>query len=825
MTYAKARKIRVAERDRSLDLSDWVWPTAVPPGWEQREGHLRRVIKADVSPPPQIIPVELEELILRFPSAPLHGFQRLHEHHVQLDGPEHFHSFRVLRTSDPTQTLVPVKRIFLMHTGLNERDTMGLYYRLASQLVQADPATVCIVRPFPGHMTRYPFQAFGETPLDRYLADGSHLFRQFLRFMLETQWLLSTIARRSSYRAPSGANLLAEAEEPALSRLNPDVLADEMFEAWMSLHRASATTFAAEGAEHQSSRTEVGSAKVERGMFVDAITTLRGVLHLDRDYEPASGRLDLTTNGTPARPTDPALHVLGYSLGGFAAQSVFMSWPFLVASCSTLLAGGALRELAPTAFADPEEWQTVLHSLRYELDDRMMSDHLGIEASHVAGIDRSLFTYFKRTFYEVFQQEYRGSFQTRLEAFHQRMLFIVGGNDPVVRPQTVLESAPKSGVNLLEIGNLTHFLEGRASSREEEASRTFWLPEISSLIGRFAANAAEDQQAELAATWFDARMERPVLSREQFSDRYRDHAGIGLRRLLPAEEIAINREGALPGALFERCLEDLLDRVDSEEEQEEGVLFILRNEVPPVLLHPSVVREKAAALYHDDLSIARYCHGVAARREYIERHIDRICFVLPWNARSVMTYMDFDRANPSQSESAGGQVAPELVADDVWDYTLQQFRRITGTRKPDGTASIRVFNGNHELPRDKVNADLLALAEQFAGNERLERVASMPDCWMWVSRQSLVGAGRLSVERAVTSIAGWAAEVGKDTDSMLELITARDIRLVNISRARYNPRFRGRLVVDAAAARKLVLHAALCVWRSAAFIETDGAFA
>ena len=82
---------------------------------------------------------------------------------------------------------------------------MGLYYRLASQLIAQGPETVCIVRPFPGHMTRYPFQAFAETPLDLYLWDGSHLFRQFLRFMVETQWFLSAIVRRSWPSQPKRA--------------------------------------------------------------------------------------------------------------------------------------------------------------------------------------------------------------------------------------------------------------------------------------------------------------------------------------------------------------------------------------------------------------------------------------------------------------------------------------------------------------------------------------------------------------------------------------------------------------------------------------------
>lgn len=772
------------------------------------------------------MPVALEELILRFPSAPLHGFQRLHEHHVMLGISENFHSFRVLRSADPAQQLKPIDRIFLMHTGLNERDTMGLYYRLASQLVKSEPSTVCIVRPFPGHMTRYPFQAFGETPLDRYLADGSHLFRQFLRFMIETQWLLSAIVRRSSYRSPSGADLLGESAETATSRLNPEVLADVMFDAWMALHRASAETFAAEGRGHQPKRPLVARPIADREMVLQAITTLRDVLNLERDYPPCTG--DLTTSDEQS--DEPTIHVLGYSLGGFAAQSVFMSWPFLVSSCATVLAGGALRELAPTAFADPEEWQTVLHSLRYELDDRMMSPYLGVTAEAVAGVSRDHFTYFKRTFYEVFQQEYRGSFQSRLEAFRQRMLFIVGGNDPVVRPQTVLESAPKGGLNLLEIGGLGHFLGERASNPDEEASRSFWLPEMAALINRFAGSVARTQAAERPVTWFDADMKMP----ERTSAHDDDDASVDgprLRRLSPAELIAINREGALPGGVFERCLEDLLDRVALSPASEsgvsapadEGVLFALRNEIPHVLLHPSVVREKAAAMYHDDLSIAKYCQGVAVRRRYIERHIDRICVVLPWNARSIMTYIDINSGYPSQSESAGGQVAERLAEGSVWEEAERRCHVLT--QAPGGAHSVRMFDGNPILPETSELGRLLKLAEEYSGREPLERVASMPDCWVWMSRRLLFGESlRPTIGAALNALPFAVPEIAATATTMRDAIQTDSVRIISVSRARYNPRFRGRLLVDARAARKLLLHAALCLCRSQSIADDGVAF-
>lgn len=47
------------------------------------------------------------------------------------------------------------------------------------------------------------------------------------------------------------------------------------------------------------------------------------------------------------------------------------------------------------------------------------------------------------------------------------------------------------------------------------------------------------------------------------------------------------------------------------------------------------------------------------------------------------------------------------------------------------------------------------------------------------------------------------------------------MRIVTVSRARYNPQFRGRLIVEGSKARKLLLHAALCLGSSQA-VSVDG---
>lgn len=827
--YADAARVQPLERDHKLDLTAAGWPCSGPEGWACADDGLRRFIVAD----PAILPAPIEESVVRFPSAPAHGLQRLHEHHVQLESSEQFHTFRIIRSADPERAAEPISRIFLMHTGLNERDTMGLYYRLSSRLIAKDGNTACIVRPFPGHLTRYPFQAFAETPLDLYLWDGSHLFRQFMRFMIETRWLLSTLARRSSYRCASGANLLGEHDDIEKSRLNPEVLAEEMATEWDSLQEASRATAegevdegAAEGG--QPKRTGVGDPLTDRTPILSAIETVRNVLKLDEHFEAMDGELE------DAKGRDePDLHVLGYSLGGFTAQSVFMSWPFRIASCSTVLAGGALRELAPTGFADPEEWQTVLHSLRYELDDRMMSEHLGANSKSVAGIDRDLFTYFKRTFYEVFQQEYRGSMETRYEAFGERMLFIVGGNDPVVRPESVLQSGPKGGLNLLEVGNLGHYLQDPGGDRNGEDQQAFWLPEMATLIHSLANKAAAELHAQRELTWFDRKMARPKLTRDEWNTAIaaikreregEDEMGESVvRPLSPTELIAIEQDGALPGELFERCLDDLLYRVSQDKG---GVLFVLRNEVPTAFLPPQAVRETAAALYHDDLSISRYCHGVEARRKVVDKHIGKICLVLPWNAQSIMRRMDLQRAYPSQAESAGGLVPDRPDNDLVWSKSLNRCFELAQDKR--GTDSIRMFDGRQPfVPSGRHQKTLATRVSRFTPAKDFVDVPSLPDCWIWVSNGRLGSSeDEATVPSAVEDVVRSANVACETPEDMLRAIRGEDVRIVNVSRARYNPRFRGRLVVDGKAARKRFLHAALCVVMSQAINrESESKFA
>lgn len=793
--YEDAIAIQVAERDFELEPNKADWPdkSALPEGWIPAEGVLHRnVAEVDGEKNPEKeLAGQLKESILRFPSAPIHGLHRLHEYHVNQGEAENFHTYRLLEHPDRDK---PVERVFLLHNGLNETQSVGLYYRLASHLIHKgkEKTTACLLRPFPGHLTRSRFYRYAETPLDHYLWDGSHLFRQFLRYMIETQWLLSVLARRSSYRCISGLNLLQEEREPDGSRLDDAPLAAAIQEAWRALNE--------KGEKRESAPR---GEPPEDAAFIQAVASLRSALQLETRL---GGDFD------PEVQEKPSIHVIGYSLGGFMAQSVFMSWPFLVASCSTLLSGGALRELAPTAFADPEEWQTVLHSLRYELDEAMMSGGYGRdEEDRVAGIEHDLFLFLKSTFYEVFQQEYRGSFQTRLAAFRRRMLFVVGGNDPIVRPQSVLDSGPPDGINMFAIGGLGHFLESKTNDQEEEEQRNFWIPEIGRLIGSLADDAAPRQHNEREETWLDEKMHFQRKSTSPVS------------RLSIAERLAVQGQGALSSALFQRHLDDLLVRASKGE----GLLFILRNEAPTVLLDKDAVQEHAAALHHNDAAIAEYVKGVAGRRDLMLEQTTRehMCLLLPWNAKAIMEQIDEYPGHPSQAEGAGGQMPSQTNVEDTWTTFHETLDELADESTPE---AVRICDG--ELGVDwgglpEVDTmDLARVAREKLNTSNGRAVTpSLPDCWVWLSWDFLrheeseslsISAGRKELCRRVPG-------EYQDKKKIANKLRDDSLRIVTVSRSRYNPRYRGRIVVQPGAAAGLLFHATLCIASSIPLADYD----
>jgi len=214
-------KILPRERDLRLQLSDPSWPEGncplgaeggeSPPAgaepWQRNPGFLYRSITVEREP--------LWEVMLRFPSAPLYGLHQSPPRFPRIENRSNFHTLRVIGTLPKTPKDQPLPRerirdVYLFHNGLNETGEADLHYQLASRLlVHSESPAVCILRPFPGHLTRYPYNdIYAEQPLDTYLLDSGDLFRQFIRFMVETRWLLSILTPRPAYRVITGGTLV-----------------------------------------------------------------------------------------------------------------------------------------------------------------------------------------------------------------------------------------------------------------------------------------------------------------------------------------------------------------------------------------------------------------------------------------------------------------------------------------------------------------------------------------------------------------------------------------------------------------------------------------
>jgi hypothetical protein len=803
--------IRREERDR-LVLSAGSWPQAAATAlgarsrWSARGDHLfRHLLIREESGRRQ----ELWEALLRFPNAPVYGTHQVRR--LPFDFAHrwpNYHTMRIIGYG-PGPQLTPeglrakqIRHVYLLHNGLNETSEMLFHYRLAAWILNRRSDAVCILRPLPGHLTRFPHHGlYADQPLDTFLRDPADVFRQFLRHMLETQWLLSALVPRSEYRVVAGARLLAErrpkrADPQLVGRATDLGLARAVAREWReAMDRSEIAAAAAEETESDATqpsrpmRTSFSRDRINSSMVRDVVSELRALLGW-RPVRSADGPNCAPANGRAgASPEPPYVHVVGYSIGGFMAQAVFFAWPSAVASCTNMFAGGALRDLAPTAFAHREEWQAVLHGMRYELDRAYRDGFLDVEGGRVAGIDEGDFDYFTRVFYEVFLQYYRGGYSSRLSEFSRRMLFVVGGDDPIVRTRNVLDAGPSSGMTLFQIADVSHFPSGRAHGDDEptveDEQREFWLPQVGRMISAFSEQSARTLHRTLSECW--GACEDPTEE-----------------AMTPPADADVTP--MLESTTFAWELGRLVNFIGSGGEGESGWLLVGRNELPPLFLGPTAFRFHGQAVHHSEELIVQYVRLLAARAAQLERpeHRDRVTLLIP-DSRYMWFRDEWRRSFFSKSETPNAARIPsEADAREMWDTFRRRWIAHGAVRmvraaeyrgedlEPAGPAEVR-----------RLRADMLSLA-------------FLPDVWIALSAEACSDAhvgpddAREQQEQAIVDwAAGLVTRGGANEVRLKRWMETGQISAIAVSGAELNPRYRGRRLVELEDVRKALVHWAL----------------
>jgi hypothetical protein len=732
--------------------------------------------------------------MLRFPNAPIyHLHDPVRQPSMIRDRPN-FHTFRVIgRLPDsPADIGISERRIrdvYILHNGLNETRDAELHYQLASRLLeQSKRPAVCILRPFPGHLTRYPYSdAYAQRPLDSFLLDSGDLFRQFIRFMLETRWLLSILVPRARYNVITGGKLI-ECEQPEESAL----LARRIVSEWSRMNKASGE-IAGQG-------PKVKSREVQK-----TIDVLRAeLLHWKAVQD----------TGIPKAADDepPAVHMVGYSLGGFLAQSAFFAWPYAIGSCVTLFGGGELRKLAPTAFAQPEEWQSVLHSLRYELD-RAMSGPLVPSRGQIQGVEQETFEYLLRVFYEVFLQYYQGSYKTRMAEFIQRMLFVTGGQDPIVRPDNILDAAPPEGVNLINIAGMSHF-PMKPKERVQEEQREFWLEQLGQIVPAFAEVADERRLDVLHRSWLNEDKTELHTEATKAYEAYKDELDeIGE----PPSTGAVSTGVPLADRWFGKEIERLSSFITG---RSKGWVLVSRNEVPPVFQTEDILRHYAASLHHSEDHAADEFSLALSRRKALEDGRDRVTLMITDSA------IKFDKRGeksifPPRSETPG-----------VARPTREQQRRASSyfeaqwLKHP--SRSVRILTpGEFRLSRlGEIGKSIWEIQKRTDPKTEITQIRFLPDVWVGFEQKLLRRLEKEHVSpdvegqrlRAESAIVAWAVGLSEERRKKVpaanwkileNALEKRAISIVEFSRAGLNPRYRGQRLTEPRRAGEVLVHWAL----------------
>jgi hypothetical protein len=769
---ADASLIDWRERDQKLDLHESRWGAELRGTWkpiEEPDLHFARTLRIAKDPQRDMV-----EYMVRFPSAPIYGINRKAEYNIEFPRRSNLHTMRVLRAAGKDD---PVTRVFILHNGLNETTNLRFYYRLASWIFNEDERdghrSACLINPFAGHLMHAPFAGpFGQTPLSRYLSDSGELFRQFLRYMVETRWLLSSLNRRQPKPWAVGGTPIKRADLPK-----------KLMEEWSTLRDSSRQVWKArrnnEPWDEEIEKRLLG-IEIDEGMVGKMVNVMLRVLGLDKEG---------------SHPTVP-VHVVGYSLGGFLAQSVFFAWPNLVSSCSTICSGGAIRALSPTAFANSEEWQAVLHTLRPELEESMLGRRIERwdREDQIAGMPQEQFGYYQRIFDQVFLQEDNATYKARLSEYGTRMLFVSGGEDPIVKTTEILDAAPKEGITMLSIAGLTHFLGEQPLTDREIDQREFWLPEAGKLIGRAATRAEElreDEQRDAHREYLAARNMKETLTKELADPSKR-----------PKEPS--KRDLSSPD--FENALDWVIGRVDPDMPRKhgDGWLFVCRSGPPAAFLNTEMHRAWGTGLHHHDVSVQKYVAGLAKRAEMLSRISKRTTLLLPSGLERTFVVSSSGLVDPHSD--APGYLTTEEQRDKAWKQFMGEWGKQARWLDA-GPVSEGLLDSSDAGDEQRDFAKAVSRWQRVPARQLI--VGHLPDVWISLDNMNPGFSSGRQVD-AIAKFVHWIEKIlveqgpmprqpsgpikaaGTEGKKLEDDLKDGLVRIVRVSGAEMNPRYRGR---------------------------------
>jgi hypothetical protein len=417
----------------------------------------------------------------------------------------------------------------------------------------------------------------------------------------------------------------------------------------------------------------------------------------------------------------------------------------------------------------------------------------------VCGIPADYFSAFFRMFNEVFLQDSHGSYRSRVSEFAPRLLFVVGGNDPIVTTRSVLAASPAEGINMIEIAKLGHFV---ALSRGEW--RDFWLPAIARLLYSFADRASILLSESVITNLWNADRSGPLEGKPWSKKK---NSGLSIGREARAKDAeALNSES------FQMELNSVADLLASSG----TFLMVMRNQVPTALLGPRLLHRRGTVPHYEDSLIREYWEGLRERRELMLHHCQKIFLVVPLKLRDW-----FAKPPPIlsvKSAPTARAIPTREGLQNVWDDFLTSWGE---------TGALFAFHPEHPqfIPEGEPKFEIERLVRKRTRTEEPHPILNcLPDVWIFLSRSVVDGitgavAGREAAERGFAQFVcsvyeEQSRELKPRTKELKTWLTSGELRLVRVSGADSNPRFLGERVREPARALDLLVHSALALARA-----------